>query len=293
MINFRKIQGYIHGSRFRLTMTLLSYPIVGMCLGKRDAGFVPFEYLYLLPVFMAHYSIANILNGLCDFEAKIDEKETSNDRTMFDYGLTSKDIWNFVYFDIAVMYGFSYLAFSKFSTLDLMYVFAYISFGIFLAIYYNLPPLRLKTKFFGAESTIFLIFVVQVNLSYFLITGDSSFSTCFIHFPGSILQIWDIMMNLYVDSEEDKRDGSRSIPIVMGDKFASSLIILTPILGCYLTYRYSVVYNNMYTCLPLLTIPLIYFVISLACKKQKRVKPYYFLTLFLYNTLFAIGLLMN
>ncbi|KAF2070668.1 hypothetical protein CYY_008013 [Polysphondylium violaceum] len=249
--------------------------------------------MYLVPLLVSTYVICNVLNALCDYESKIDEKDTSSDRTMFDYGLTKVDVWNIVYFTMAAMVGATVMAFSHFTPMDQLWMLMYTGAIILLAVYYNLPPLRLKTKFFGAEATIFLIFAIQVNTAYSLVVGKPSYSICFTDYPGCFLKIWAIMMNLYVDSEEDKKDSSKSIPIVLGDKIARNLIIFTSIMVSLLTIKYAIQHNNIYVCLSLLSIPLKFTAMRLAFRKQKNVKPLYFKSMLIYNVFFSLGIIIN
>ncbi|KAF2070670.1 hypothetical protein CYY_008015 [Polysphondylium violaceum] len=292
MYSFKQIQGIIHGSRVRLYFTFLSFPLVGMCLGYRDAGYVPFTFIFLIPILMANMSIANLLNALFDFESKIDEKETSSDRTMFDYDLTSKDIWNVVYFDILLMFSFSFLAFSHFNNTQMIYVFMYLCFDIFLAIAYNVPPFRLKTKLFGGEISGLLLFMTYVNLSYFLITGVSNMTICFTDFPGIILPMWAAIANFYIDSEEDKKDGSTSSAILFANTSIPKILIIgLPTMIYLLTIIYAIRHNNVYSCLPLLTIPMKFNVVKYSLQKKKLGKKLYFKSILLFNVLSIIGII--
>ncbi|KAF2070671.1 hypothetical protein CYY_008016 [Polysphondylium violaceum] len=165
--------------------------------------------------------------------------------------------------------------------------------NLFFCVFYNLPPLRLKTKLFGAEVTIVWLFFSYVRLPHLLITRNLSWIDCITDFPGHFLSIWAIFINLYVDTEEDKRDGSFSSAIYLGDTVSKFLIITLPILSYSLAINNALKNNNIYYCLPLLSVPMIFNVIALALKKQKKAKPGYFKFLWIFNMLSAVGILLN
>jgi len=210
---------------------------------------------------------------------------------MFDYGLTPNDIWNFVYFNLFVTFSFFYLSFSHLESDQIVSCLIYVFVVLFFAVFYNLEPLRLKTKPFGPEASVVIANSMCVVLSYFLITKEFSFiSFCLNQAPCLLLVEWATTINLYMDTEDDKRDNSSSIPILIGD----SLSKLNYEISVYiLTIRYAINNNNIYACIPLLSVPLHIKVTQLGFKKQKIAKLGYFLTMPVFNFLFAIGVLLK
>ncbi|KAF2073168.1 hypothetical protein CYY_005521 [Polysphondylium violaceum] len=292
-INYRKLEGFIHGSRLVRFNLVISYILVGFTIGYKESGQFPFSCLFVIPIFLCLFSVVSILNALCDFEAKIDIKETSVDRTMFDYGLSVKDIWNFVYFNLVLITIFSFLSFWDWDFKLKCYGFLNIIMDSIFCLFYNLPPFRLKTKLFGGEISVLLSYLSIVNLSYCLVTKNPSLTICFIHFPAVVFIAWGMMVNLFVDMEDDKRDGSFSSAIFFGETITKFLIVIIPTLIYISTIKYAIEQNNMFALLPLLTVPLKYIVIELAFKKNKQAKPTFFVSILIFNGLYIIGNLLN
>ncbi|KAF2073450.1 hypothetical protein CYY_005235 [Polysphondylium violaceum] len=293
MISKLKIQGFIHGSRLEGFPMVLTYVLVGMSIGYKESGGAMFwNALYVIPIFLFLCSITNILNALCDFESNVDDKETSSDRTMFDYGvITKSDIWNFVYFCSASTGVVSYLAFSHMNSDQQSFGYLNVVINTFLSFYYNLQPFRLKTKLFCGEFTVFFFFISIVNCSYFLMTGIPSWNIWMANSNAIILVVCGLIVNFYVDVEDDKRDGSMSSVIFFGETISKYLIIAMPIVAYILTIQYALQQSNIFLLLPLLTIPKLIEVIQLTLKKQKLAKPKFFLAIFIFNILFSIGIL--
>ncbi|KAF2073449.1 hypothetical protein CYY_005234 [Polysphondylium violaceum] len=166
---------------------------------------------------------------------------------------------------------------------------------LFLAVYYNLQPFRLKTKLFGGEICVILFYNSILNLSFFLQTGITIWTISSTSLPRIILIVWGMLVNLYVDMEDDKKDSStaNTSAIIFGETLSKYLIIGMPIITYGLTIHYAFLSGNLYTNLALLSIPQIAEVVQLALKKQKLSKPKFFKSTLMFNFLFGIGVLIQ
>ncbi|KAF2071062.1 hypothetical protein CYY_007616 [Polysphondylium violaceum] len=293
-IHSRQIQGIIHGTKIRGFPFCLSYILVAFVLGYKKVGVFPLETLFLIPIYLCVYCISTIINPLTDFESGVDQKETSNDRTMFDYGLKDYHIWNCLYFFVSCTIFLSIIAFWHLKLDAMLYCFLNIFIDIFFSLGYSLKPFRFKTKFMGGEMAILFGYISIFCISNFMITKQYlPILDPLVKYPAITFSSWLITTNLYVDVEDDKKDKSYSSAIVLGESITAILLVAIPVFNYIFTIFSAYQNNNIFALLPLLTIPMKFNVLKLAFKKQKSCKPLYFKSVMIYNLLFIVGHLFN
>ncbi|KAF2076318.1 hypothetical protein CYY_002374 [Polysphondylium violaceum] len=113
----------------------------------------------------------------------------------------------------------------------MIYCFLHIFIGVFCSLGYSLKPFRFKTRFMGGELAILFFYISIFCLSNFMITKSIlSIFVPLVQYPAITLASWAIMINLYVDVEDDKRDNSCSSAIVLGEPITAILLVAIPVL---------------------------------------------------------------
>jgi 1,4-dihydroxy-2-naphthoate octaprenyltransferase len=157
---------------------------------------------------------ANLINSYYDYKMGLDQKETSEDRTLFDGKHLSPNqvkIFGIVCFLISFFIGFYFVFF--FQKIELFYLFFI---GGFFAIFYTAQPLKLKYYALG-DICIFLCFgPLIIEGTYFIQTGEFSKSILYFSIPSGLLADAILHVNNTRDIQVDLKGGAKTLPQFLG-----------------------------------------------------------------------------
>lgn len=257
---------------------------LGIYLGISFAERIPlgslFDFLSLLSLFFA-FLFAGLFCIWENDEIDINIDKISNPSRPLIKDEFSMEEWR------ALKYLFLFLSLA-FAFLTGLYVFIFIL--MFIAIYhiYSAPPLRLK-RFLGISS--FLIAansLLAVFMGFFLSSGTENLTV----FPQKY--IWGILAIVFLgenvknlkDTEGDKREGIKTLPVVLGEKTGKLIIGIFVFLATLLVP--FIFFANIYAFFTAAFFGLILF--SLVNRKNFEEK-YIFITYFVFAAVFVSEIL--
>ncbi|KAF2071372.1 hypothetical protein CYY_007312 [Polysphondylium violaceum] len=240
MLSFKQLKGIYFGFRAQCSIGTLSTLLIGILFGYKETGIInPYTPVILFMAFKI-YTIMVLLNSLYDMEAGVDKKETANDRTMFDFDLTRKDIFAYVYRSLLLLFVLFIISFNHFNLFQQCFSFFCFLLLIASCFLYNTPPFRFKEKLFMAE-IMMLYYGIMPFIGYFWSTGEISYKSLLFGLPTFFLCIMSMLTNLLIDIDEDKQGGVYSTPMLIGERATINLITFSYLLyvkfNCFIVFK--------------------------------------------------------
>ncbi len=99
-------------------------------------------------------------------------------------------------------------------------VFVLIIAGIILGVFYTAPPLKLAYRGLGEVAIFFGLGVLPIFGTYYVITGDMSWTPVIGSMPVSLGITWVLWVNEFPDSEGDRAAGKRNLVVRLGTSAA-------------------------------------------------------------------------
>jgi 1,4-dihydroxy-2-naphthoate octaprenyltransferase len=163
------------------------------------------------------HTAGNLTNSYFDFKNGLDKKESADDRTLFEVGLTPSQLWNFVVFCYAMATGIGATV-VIFQCTDAMrlQLFGRLVIGLILAFSYTADPLKLKYHALG-DVAIFLCFgPLLVEGTFFVQTSRTSVLPIIFSIPIGLLTEAILHVNNTRDIAADKIAGAFTLAQLLG-----------------------------------------------------------------------------
>lgn len=173
----------------------------------------------------------------------------------------------------------------SFAFLCSFYTFTFIILFILIYHIYSVPPLKLK-RFLGISSLLIAInALLTVLMGFFISSGTENLNAFPSRYAFGILIIFLLVENIknIKDIEGDKREGIKTLPVILGEKRGKLVIGVCLFLGALLVP--FIFYLDLYT----LALAIFFgFILFLLTNRKKFEEKYIFLTYFIYVFLFLI-----
>lgn len=256
---------------------------LGIYLGMGVLGKNPIGSLFDLTSFISLFSaffFAWLFSVWENDEVDIEIDKISNqDRPLAEKELQiSLDEWkNLKYIFLAFSLGFAFLAG--------LYSFVFILMFIFTYHIYSTPPFRLK-GFPGISSLLIaIVFLLLVWMGFFMTAGTENLSAFPTKYIFGILGIFFLVENAknIKDIEGDKKEGIKTLPVLLGEKWGKLVSGFGLFLGAVLVP--FVFYLNLYTFFAGIFFGLILFLLTI---RRNYTEKYSFFTYFGYIIVFFI-----
>ena len=202
-------------------MTLVSVAIAGL-LASGSFGFDPLLFALAAVGSIVAHAANNMINDLFDMDEGLDDEDYPRaqyaphpvlsgliDRPGLVRGIL---IANAI--DAAIM------LFLFFERGWPILVFALV--GLFISVFYVAPPLRLKSKGLGELSVAIIWGPVMVGGTFYAATGHVHPGVWIASIPYALL-VTSVLMGKHIDKAPwDRREGVKTLPVLLGDKAALS-----------------------------------------------------------------------
>ncbi|KYR03048.1 UbiA prenyltransferase family protein [Tieghemostelium lacteum] len=292
------LKSMVMGTRPWSLTAAFSSVLVGSALAFRETH--TFDLVTFIIVTVGAIStqcFANLINSYYDFKFGVDKKETSDDRTMFDYGLSERLVTRMIYFFISVClmslialcYKINHIPVITESLLPLVLV------GALLSIFYTAAPVSLKYIGLGdvAITTCFGPLLVQAA---FLAQTNFTHTIAYYYSLPIGLTIEAILhVNNTRDIKFDKLNGGFTLATILGETGCYYVYILLYLIAYAFNYLLSIQPNGkMIMNLPVILLPML-----LKLFKEFKERKYASLCektgqfSFLFGGLYAIGILLS
>ncbi len=236
---------------FRLLHFELMF-LIGLAIGSKYAAFVPnHENIFQIPLIMIGiafawiYSVAT--NNIIDYNI---DKITNKQRPLVESRIDLKD-----YTNLAWLFLFVALIYAALAGYTAFFIIA-----LFIGNYYlySMPPLRLKKIPFFSKLLISINSLALTLLGFVIVTG------AFNNFPKSVVVLFLVGFTAVInfidikDYEGDKKEGIKTLPVILGLKAAKRLI------GAFFVLAYLSVYllvKEKYLLIPLFALGIVQFLL--------------------------------
>ena len=256
--------------------------LFGIYLGSIMVGRHPlgslFDLISIISVFLA-LLFAWLFSVWENDEVDIDIDKISNqNRPLAVEETLSKEEWRDLKY-IFLAYSLSFAFLSGF------YTFIFITLFILIYHFYSAPPLRLK-RFLGISSLLIAVnALIATWMGFFIASGTENLRAFPARYTFGILAIFLLAENVknIKDIEGDKREGIKTLPVILGEKWAKPVVGACLFLASLLMP--VIFYLNFYTFLAGIFFGIILFLLT---NKKNFNEKYIFLAYFVYILLFVV-----
>lgn len=214
-----------------LPMTLFAGLVAGLLAVRADGFSWPLYLLALLGILLAH-ACNNLMNDLSDVDVGSDRAERP--RTLYAPHPLLSGMVRRKQMGLAVI-GLNLAGFLIMVILATQRGWPVIAFaigGLLLSVAYTAPPLRLKKRGLGELDVLVTWGPLMVAGTYFCAVGELPWQVWLASVPYGLL-CTSVLMGKHIDKlAYDAADGTRTLPVVLGDARARAATIGL-LLGCY------------------------------------------------------------
>jgi len=256
--------------------------LFGIYLGSIMVGRHPlgslFDLISIISVFLA-LLFAWLFSVWENDEVDIDIDKISNqNRPLAVEETLSKEEWRDLKY-IFLAYSLSFAFLSGF------YTFIFTALFILVYHFYSAPPLRLK-RFLGISSLLIAAnALIATWMGFFIASGTENLSAFPARYTFGILAIFLLAENVknIKDIEGDKKEGIKTLPVILGEKWGKPVVGACLFLASLLTP--VIFYLSFYTFLAGIFFGIILFLLT---NKKNFNEKYIFLAYFVYILLFVV-----
>ena len=271
--NFRYLR-IMHGL---ILISLGIYLGIGV-LGKNPIGslFDLMSFISLISAFLFGWLFSVWENDEVDVEIdKISNKERPLAKT--ELQISPEEWKNLKYVFLSFSLGFAFLAG--------LYSFIFILMFIFIYHIYSAPPFRFKNIPGISSFLIGVIFLLLAWMGFFMTAGTENLSAFPAKYVFGILAIFILVENAknIKDIEGDRKEGIKTLPVILGGKWGKLVSGLGLFLGSVLVP--FVFYLNRYTLCAGIFFGLVLFFLTI---RKNYKEKYSFITYFIYVIVFFI-----
>ena len=204
-------------------MTIVSVAIAGLLAAASGYGFDPLLYALAAVGSVVAHAANNMINDLFDHDSGLDSKDYPRSQYaphpvlagLIDRRGLVRSILVANAIDAAIMVvlfmarGWPILAFALA--------------GLFISVFYVAPPLRLKARGLGEVSVMLIWGPIMVCGTYYAATGRFNPGVLLASIPYAFL-VTSVLMGKHIDKAPwDRREGVKTLPVLLGDKAALAL----------------------------------------------------------------------
>ena len=256
--------------------------LFGIYLGSIMVGRHPlgslFDLISIISVFLA-LLFAWLFSVWENDEVDIDIDKISNqNRPLAVEETLSKEEWRDLKY-IFLAYSLSFAFLSGF------YTFIFTALFILVYHFYSAPPLRLK-RFLGISSLLIAAnALIATWMGFFIASGTENLSAFPARYTFGILAIFLLAENVknIKDIEGDKKEGIKTLPVILGEKWGKPVVGACLFLASLLTP--VIFYLSFYTFLAGIFFGIILFLLT---NRKNFNEKYIFLAYFVYILLFVV-----
>lgn len=228
-----KFAGIIRSARIEITIAFV-VPVLMLGIACAIATGLPLAGGNVYPgagIVLCLLFLSNTLNNFIDVDVDRRALEQGNRKSGMYHtpDISSSGLW-----DLLVCIGGIWL-FSRWLVIETgIFVFAFIAFGLFMSLQYNLPPLKLAYRPFPELTMLLPSTIVAVAGLQYILVGYVTTLALFVSAAfGLFSASWFVFQSL-IDYEVDKEAGKRTTPVYLGPVAAAAVGILYPVAGVVL-----------------------------------------------------------
>ncbi len=228
------IRCWIEAMRLRTLPVSLAGVVMGTAYSILDGSFKLLPAL-LCGIFAVLAQISsNFANEYYDFRDGLDKVGRDGPRR----GVTEGDITpdamrnaTFITLGIACLIGLSLIYWGGW---QLLFAGIIIAFG---AMSYSAGPYPLSRHGLGEIAVILFFGVIPVNLTYYVQSGEFTISVCLASIAIGLMGANLLIVNNYRDRKDDEQVGKRTLAVIYGERFVSTLYLMNGLAAIALMYQ--------------------------------------------------------
>ncbi len=229
-----KLKGIYKSTRIEITIVFV-VPVLMLGIACAIATGLPVAWSNLVPgagVVLCLLFKSNIINNTIDIEVdkRAVEQGSHKSRMYHTIPLGELTPHDMVYLYVACIVAT--LLFAWWLVIEVgLIVWAFVAFGLFMALQYNLPPLKLAYRPFPELTMLLPSTIVAVaGVQYILISQVTLLGLFMGASFGLFSAAWFLFQSM-IDYEVDKEAGKNTTPVYIGPLDATAVGIFYPILG--------------------------------------------------------------